>query len=48
MILSKSPNREQNTIVGVVEVYRAVGATNMFLYSKYKKMVNDGGLWEMK
>jgi len=30
-ILSKSPNREQNTVVGEVEVNRGVGVANMFL-----------------
>jgi len=31
VILSKSPNREQNTVVGEVEVNRGVGVANMFL-----------------
>jgi hypothetical protein len=34
VILSKSPNWVQNTVVGEVEVYRAVGVASMFLYSK--------------
>jgi hypothetical protein len=47
VILSKSPNREQNTVVGVVEVYRAVGVADMFLYTKCKKIVNDDKLLEV-
>jgi hypothetical protein len=47
VILSKSPNRKQNTVVGVVEVNRGVVVANMFLYSKCRKMVSDGRLWEM-
>jgi hypothetical protein len=46
-ILPESPNRVQNTIVGVVEVNRGVGVANMFLYPKCKKMVSDGRLWEI-
>jgi hypothetical protein len=47
VILSKSPNRKQSTVVGVVEVNRGVGVANMFLYSKCREMVSDARLWEM-